>query len=59
MEPNKWECFVDGAYFAMWAVKFIECDNFNRVLHFSTEREAKVVCNELNRIGAILQKELL
>ncbi len=44
----QWEYYVDPCYWDMWAIKPIDCKDFNKTFHVGDMEIAKELCNYLN-----------
>ena len=51
----EWEYFLDESYYGMYTVRNKKDKQFGRTISFITEKEAKFVCDELNRIEATIK----
>ena len=45
---SKWECFCDAVYYKLWAVKPVDCGDFNQTIHVNTKEEAEFLVESLN-----------
>lgn len=50
-EPVAWECFLDPAYYDMWAIRQTGNRNFEETIHVVNGKEAKHLCAWLNSLN--------
>ena len=50
-EPVVWECFLDSAYYDMWAIRQTGNRNFEETIHVINGKEAKHLCAWLNSLN--------
>jgi hypothetical protein len=50
-EPVAWECFLDPAYYDMWAIRQTGNRNFEETIHVVNGKEAKQLCSWLNSLN--------
>ena len=48
LEKIRWECFCDGSYFDLWAVRPAGENRWGHCFHVQTKEEAEGLCNLLN-----------